>query len=197
MRIDDEGTRTFAVPTPPESFLQLAQWQNRISSGTSGISNLTPPQRQLPRRAFTWPSLYASAIFAAAAVYELAVALEWIEMGREPGGEARGQVVATIATLAAIGVTVVLAVRRARGPAVALIPLATAAWMVAHFYAFDSYYLPTHERFSETGALSPWWVYGVAVVGVGVAALSRRASEVAAIYVVVCAFTVVAMGIGK
>src|SRR5215211_2298314 len=49
-------TRPFAVPTPPESFLQVVQWQNDRGSKSSGTSNRTPPHWQLPRSA-TEPSL--------------------------------------------------------------------------------------------------------------------------------------------
>jgi hypothetical protein len=117
-------------------------------------------------------------------------------MPREPGADARGQALATIATLAAVVVTFVLAVLHGRGWALALIPLAAAAWVVAHFYAFDPYYLPTLERFSETGAVSPYWVYGVALAGLPVAVASRRTSVLAPIYLVVCVLTVIGMGIG-
>src|SRR5262249_25805904 len=46
---DAVGTPTFAVPAPPESRLQVVQWQNRNGSGSASASNRTPPQRQLPR----------------------------------------------------------------------------------------------------------------------------------------------------
>jgi hypothetical protein len=36
------------VPTPPESFLQVAQWQNVRGSTSSGTSKRTPPHWQLP-----------------------------------------------------------------------------------------------------------------------------------------------------
>jgi len=43
--------RPFAVPTPPESFLQVVQWQNVRASKSSGTSNRTLPHWQLPRSA--------------------------------------------------------------------------------------------------------------------------------------------------
>ena len=49
IRIAADRMRTFTVPPPPESFLQLSQWQWRRRSGASVSSNATPPQRQLPR----------------------------------------------------------------------------------------------------------------------------------------------------
>src|SRR5213079_2655871 len=47
-RIVSVRTRPFAVPTPPESFLQVAQWQNTTAWNSSGSSNRTPPHWQLP-----------------------------------------------------------------------------------------------------------------------------------------------------
>ena len=47
-RIALDGTRPFAVPTPPEIFLQFVQWQNVSRENGSVISNWTAPQRQLP-----------------------------------------------------------------------------------------------------------------------------------------------------
>jgi hypothetical protein len=145
------------------------------------------------------------ALFLAAAGYELAVALRWISMGSQPGDEARGQAVITIGALAAlvlgIGATAVAASReRPPGsvPAV-LVPLASAAYMAAHFYAFDPYYLPTLRRFTESG-VSSVWVYGVVAGAVLVAALSRirpRAGlALVPVILLVCAVTVVGMGIG-
>jgi hypothetical protein len=49
IRMLSEGTRAFAVPAPPESFLQLSQWQYRTADGSAVTSNCTSPQRQLPR----------------------------------------------------------------------------------------------------------------------------------------------------
>src|SRR5438094_6260806 len=66
IRIAVDGTRAFTVAAPPESFLQLSQWQYRSVSGASVTSNLTPPQRQLPCNAATvraywrWDSRSAS-----------------------------------------------------------------------------------------------------------------------------------------
>jgi hypothetical protein len=39
------------VPTPPESFLQVVQWQKVRGAKASGTSNRTPPHWQLPRSA--------------------------------------------------------------------------------------------------------------------------------------------------
>ena len=45
-----DRVRPFAVPTPPEIFLQLVQWHCVTDSNGSVTSNRTPPHRQLPRR---------------------------------------------------------------------------------------------------------------------------------------------------
>ena len=129
-------------------------------------------------------------------MYELAVALDSIGMPKEPGAEADGQGVVLVVVLVAIVGTAAVAFRRRHDQWFAAIPLAAAAWMVAHYYAFDSYYLPTHRRFSDAGSVPAAWIYGVALVGVGVAVLSRRARASVPLYVLLCALTVVGMGVG-
>jgi hypothetical protein len=217
MRIAAGGTPAFTVPAPPESFLQLAQWQTLSVSGGSSTSNCTPPHRQLPCkvvivRAYTraisrrdFVLSLVDALFFAAAGYELAVALGWISMGARPGEDAPGQVLVTIGALAAlvlgIGATVIATWRERRPgslPAV-LVPVAAAAYMAAHFYAFDPYYLPTLRRFRHSG-LSPAWVYGVTAAALLVAALIRIRPRVglalAPLVLFVCAVSVIGMGIG-
>ena len=108
-------------------------------------------------------------VLLAATAYEAAVALEWISMGSEPGDEATGQAAVTIAAFLALltGIVATVASRRIlrRWPAT-LVPVAAAAYMVAHYFAFDSYYLPSLRRFSESGGVSSVWVYSVAVAAV-------------------------------
>jgi hypothetical protein len=142
------------------------------------------------------PSLYVVVLFAAAAAYEVALALEWIELPSEPGAEPAGAWIAFAASLLAIGGTFFAAGFRLRDWWFAAIPLAAAAWMVAHYYAFDPYYSPSGRRYSDAGSVSPWWVYGVALVALGVAAASRRTSLPAPLYVLVCLITVIGMGLG-
>jgi hypothetical protein len=139
----------------------------------------------------------------AAAAYEAAVALEWISMGSLSGQEAPGQAVATIAAFVALltGIVATLVSRRIlhRWPAT-LVPVAAAAYMAAHYYAFDSYYLPTRTRFSDSGSVSSFWVYGVVVAAVIVALAIRRRPSVAPvltpILLLICAGTVIAEGFG-
>jgi hypothetical protein len=142
-------------------------------------------------------------VLLAAAAYEAAVALEWISMGSVSGQEAPGQAVVTITAFVAllVGIVATLVSRRIlhRWPA-ALVPVAAAAYMFAHYYAFDSYYLPSLSRFSDSGSVSSLWVYGVVAAAVIVALAIRRRPSVAPvltpILLLICAGTVVAEGFG-
>jgi len=142
-------------------------------------------------------------VLLAAAAYEAAVALEWITMGPQPGDDASGQGVVTIAAFLALltGIVATLVSRRIlrRWPAT-LVPIAAAAYMVAQYYTFDSYYLPSRTRFSDTGSISSVWVYGVAVPALIVALAIRRRPSVAPvltpILLLICGGTVVAQGFG-
>jgi hypothetical protein len=141
-----------------------------------------------------------------AAVYEAAIALEWISLGSEPGGDAPGQAVVTsgafLALVAGIGVGVAGVLRRGsprRWPAM-LIPVAAAAYLLSHYYAFDSYYLPDLRRFSDDGNIAARWVYGVAACSVGVGALialvPRIGLALLPFMLLVCGIFVVGEGIG-
>ena len=139
----------------------------------------------------------------AAAAYETAVALEWISLGSVPGQEAPGQAEVTIAAFLALltGIVATFVSRRILRPwPAALVPLAAASYLLAHYYAFDSYYLPTLRRFSDSGSVSSVWVYGVVVAAVLVAvAITRRPSVapvLTPILLLICAGTVVAEGFG-
>jgi hypothetical protein len=139
----------------------------------------------------------------AAAAYEAAVALEWISMGSQSGDEATGQGVVSIAALVALltGIVATVVSRRIlrRWPAT-LVPVAAAGYVVAHYYAFDSYYLPSLRRFSDGGAVPSAWVYGVVVAAVVVAVAIRRRPSTAPVLtplvLLVCAVTVLAEGTG-
>jgi hypothetical protein len=142
-------------------------------------------------------------VLLAAAAYEAALALEWISMGSKPGDEAAGQGAITIAAFLALltGIVATVVSRRIlrRWPAT-LVPVAAAAYMVAHYFAFDSYYLPSLRRFSESGGVSSVWVYSVAVAAVIVALAIMQRPSVAPvltpILLLICAGTVVAEGFG-
>jgi hypothetical protein len=139
-------------------------------------------------------------LFLAAAAYELAVVSEWIGMGRDPGDDPPGQAAATVAALIAVAATIALGVRHPRGKVFALIPLSAAAWMVAHYYAFDPYFFPSKRRFADGGMVSSVWIYAMVVVGLGVCVAAWRSRTAGGIlvpvFVLVAALTVVAEGIG-
>jgi hypothetical protein len=142
-------------------------------------------------------------VLLAAAAYEAAIALEWISMGSKSGDEAAGQAAATIAAFVALltGIVATVVSRRIlhRWPAT-LVPVAGAAYLMAHYYAFDSYYLPSLRRFSDSGGVSSVWVYGVVVAAAIVALAIRRRPSVAPvlspIVLLMCAGTVLAEGFG-
>jgi hypothetical protein len=142
-------------------------------------------------------------VLLAAAAYEAAVALEWISMGSQPGDDAPGQAVVTIAAFLALLTGVVAAgigQRVWRGWPATLVPVAAAAYMVVQYYTFDSYYLPTRTRFSDTGSASSTWVYGVAVAAVIVTfAISRRPSFARVLtpaVLLICGLMVISEGLG-
>lgn len=142
-------------------------------------------------------------VLLAAAAYEAAVALEWISMGRQPGDDPAGQAPVTIAAFLALltGIVATLVSRRIlhRWPA-ALVPVAAAAYMVARYYAFDPYYLPTLRRFGDAGVVPAAWLYGVVVAALVVAVAIRRRPSVAPVLtplvLLVCAVTALVQGTG-
>ena len=142
----------------------------------------------------------------AAAAYEIAVGLEWISLGSNPGDDAPGQAVVTIAAFLALGVGIGLGIvgalqrgRVSRWPAL-LIPVAAVAYLISHYYAFDSYYLPTLRRFSDNGSIAARWVYGVAglalVVAVLIAVTPRVGLALLPFVLLLCGIFVVGGGIG-
>ena len=142
----------------------------------------------------------------AAAAYEVAVALEWISLGSSPGDDAPGQAVVTIAAFLALGVGMGLGIvgasqrgRASRWPAF-LIPVAAVAYLIGHYYAFDSYYLPTLRRFSDNGSIAARWVYGLAglaLVIAGLVAVTPRVGLALLPFVLLlCGLFVVGGGIG-
>jgi hypothetical protein len=142
------------------------------------------------------------------AAYELAVALDWISLGTLPGqgppGEGWVILVALLTMLAGIGLVL-------SGDLAAItLPLAAAAFVVAHFYSFDDYYLPTLRRFSEGGAPSAEWIYALAAASGAVAAataviriaaphhLNARdaARGLSALILIFCVYTTLVQGTG-
>jgi hypothetical protein len=99
-----------------------------------------------------------------------------------------------------IGAAAALSRRPVRGWPALLIPVAAAAYLVSHYYAFDSYYLPDLRRFAEDGNIAARWVYGVAACCLGTAALIAYAPRVGVallpFMLLVCGIFVVGEGIG-
>ena len=139
-------------------------------------------------------------VFATAAVYEVAVALQWVAPGDRPGEDPPGSAVVLIAVLAAVAATLVLSLVRVRFRFVALVPLAAAAWMTAHYYVFDPYYFPGHTRYSDAQSVAPAWLYLVdlgCLFAAVVAVRSRRiGAGLAPVAVFFCFVTVLAQGVG-
>ena len=151
------------------------------------------------------PELAVLVVLLGAAAYEAAVALEWIPVGTEPGENARYEglvmALASLALLAGVVISLVLAARDRRSVLAAMLPGAGTALMVAVYYTFDTYYLPTLTRYSESGAFAPTWVYGVALTCVPAwffsLAKPRVGFVVGATVMILCFFTVTFVGIGK
>lgn len=118
-----------------------------------------------------------------ATTYEALVAFGVIELGSLPGegpsGEQAIALIAVLTMLVAAGLAL-FAAFGARVPFLALLPAAAAAFLVARFYTFDPYYLPTLRRFSDDGMLPPVLVYGTLGLAVGVALLTRANQRVGA-----------------
>jgi len=151
-------------------------------------------------------ALLAVGAIAAAAVYEAAVALQWIPVGTVPGQGAahEGWFMGMAAAASLLGIGLCIRLAFAGGRCRSAVPLAavTAAWMVAHYYTFDTYYLPTLSRYSDPGgAFSATWVYivGAAAGAASLLALVRPRVGFAgsAVTMLVCLFTIVFAGFGK
>jgi hypothetical protein len=119
------------------------------------------------------------AVLAAASAYETAVALGWVELGREPGAGPAGGDVVLVAALLALLAGVVHCWRRAvRGGGVAGLPEAllgpaAVAFVAARFYSYDPYYLPTLRRMSDDGVVADRWILLLVVLAVLAALVTR------------------------
>jgi hypothetical protein len=139
-----------------------------------------------------------------AAAYEAAIALEWIPLGTDPGEGARYEglvmALAAIAMLAGVIVSLVLAARLRRSVPASFFSLAAAALMVAHYYTFDTYYLPTLTRYSDSGSFSGAWVFSVAITGALVSLLAfvhpLFGFMATAVVIPLCLLTIVFAGFG-
>ena len=151
-----------------------------------------------------YPSAAILLALIGAAAYEAAIALEWIPLGTDPGEgvqyEGFVMVSAAIAMLAGVVIALMLAARGQRSVPAALFALAAAALMVAHYYTFDTYYLPTHTRYSDSGSFSPAWVFSVAIAGALASLLAfvrpLFGFMATAVVIPLCLFTIVFAGFG-
>lgn len=109
------------------------------------------------------------AVLLGATVYEMLVGLRVIELGSLPGegppGAGAVGVLAAIALLGAALVSAILAAACTPTPApAALLAPAAGAFLLARFYAFDPYYLPTLIRYSERDFVPPVVVFVLAAL---------------------------------
>lgn len=136
-------------------------------------------------------------VLTAATAYEALIALELIGLGTEPGAGAPWEAVVLPTALVAMLIAVVLVLGDPQTRLAPLVPVGPAAFMVARFYTFDPYYLPTLRRMSDDGLVSPVLVYLALVFSLGAAALirlrPRAGSLVGALTVLACAFLTVVM----
>ena len=114
-------------------------------------------------------ALGSVAAMAVAALYEAAIALQWIPVGDVSGEGARFEglflAAGAFAMLTGVVVSLFLAwANRRHTPGVALGAVA-AALVTAHAYTFDTYDLPSMVRYTEAGAPSASWVAWIAVSG--------------------------------
>jgi hypothetical protein len=138
-------------------------------------------------------ALLLAAVIAAAAVYELAVAVRWIEISRLSGeGPPHEDTMMVVSLATAVGGAILIVVSPVR--AAAAIPVAACALMLARYYSFDPYYAPALRRMSDGGVVAPLWVYAVTAVTIACAAAlvlrPRDAAVPAAFAVLACAATV-------
>jgi hypothetical protein len=151
------------------------------------------------------PVLVVLLVLAAATVYEALVALRVIELGSLPGeGPPGGELVSFVAAIGLLAASLLSAVLAGVGsaapaPSTSLAP-AAAAFLLAYFYTFDSYYLPSLIRYSERDFVPPVVVF--VLVGFSLAAglvtLRRRRAGLALSVplILACALTAFLTGAG-
>ena len=181
------------VPTPEDAYEPLPMWFAMFYFGilvclvliAAGVAvrkgwNLRRPHEVLTVRLV---ALVTLGVLVIATIYEALVAVGVIGLGSQPGdgppGERTVLLIAVGAMLVAAGLNVLTAVG-ARVPFVELLAPAAAVFLLARFYTFDPYYLPTLRRMSDQGMLPPGLVYGVAALAVGAASLTRAHRRVGA-----------------
>jgi hypothetical protein len=143
-------------------------------------------------------------VLAVGTAYEAGVALGWIEMSSVPGEEPAGRdailTAALITMMAGALLAVAWAIQAKPGGLAALLAPAAAAFVVARFYSFDSYYLPTLRRMSDGGSVSGSWIVLVVALALAAGALVVARPRVGligtALLFPTAALTALAVGLG-
>jgi hypothetical protein len=112
-------------------------------------------------------------VLLAAAGYEAAVALGILHLGDAPGDGPPGEGIVLVTALAALLVAAVVAAVAPRRRLVWLLGPAGVALVVARFYSYDPYYLPTLRRMSDGGAVSGLWIVFLCVAAATAAVIGR------------------------
>ena len=106
------------------------------------------------------------AVLGAATLYEVCVAAGIVELGSLPGEGPPGSVavglVAATGFVAAAAAAETLAVSASPTPLAAFLAPCAGAFLVAHYYTFDAYYLPTMIRYSDRDFMPPAVVFALA-----------------------------------
>jgi hypothetical protein len=140
-----------------------------------------------------------------AALYETAIALEIIPMGKVAGKGAAGEwCVLWVALLAMLlGSLISLSCAASRSMewrVVASLVALAAAFVATRFFAFDAYYLPTLRRMSDGGLVAGWWIVALVVLALLVAVVAkirpRAGVAMTSFLLFMIALTSVAEGIG-
>jgi hypothetical protein len=119
-------------------------------------------------------------VAASAAVSEGAIALGVVGLHASSGGWDMRSIIVAAASLTLFVVGPALAASALTPSADAFRPvllaaaIATAAAVVARYFAYDSYYYPLHRRMSDGGILPGWWIVLVAALALAAAGLSFR-----------------------
>ena len=116
------------------------------------------------------------AVIGAATTYQALLAAGVVGLGSTPGegppGADAALAIGLLAILLGAVVAAWLAGRGRPAGAAALLAPAAATFLVARFYSYDDYYLPTLRRASEGGILAPELVYGLLALALGAGILA-------------------------
>jgi hypothetical protein len=139
-----------------------------------------------------------------AAIYEAAIALQIVSMGKRPGDGAAGEgYVLLIALLAMlVGSFVSLSFVSSRSlkskKIASLVAPTAAAFVVARFYTFDDYFLPDLRRMSEDGNVAGSWIVALVVFALVTAVVTKVLPRIGIVMtsVVLLASAVLTVGVG-